>query len=50
MASGPSPPFSFSEKTAISGNNEKDSSLLLEIYSTIYLGLIKSIDDVKLWP
>ncbi len=46
-APGPFSPFSFSEATAISSNSEKDRSLLLEIYSSMKGGLIKSIDDVK---
>jgi hypothetical protein len=31
-AQGPFSPFSFCEATAISSNNKKDRSLLLEIY------------------
>ena len=46
-APGPYSPFSFSEMNALGDDNDKDCSLLIEIFSSTKGGLVKSMDEVK---
>jgi hypothetical protein len=46
-APGPFSQFSFSEMKAISGKNDKDRSLLIEICSSTKGGLMKNVDKIK---
>ncbi len=46
-APGPFSPFLFSEMKAIGGDNNKDHSLLIEIFSLAKGSLMKSMDKVK---
>jgi hypothetical protein len=46
-APGPFSPFSFSKMKAIRGYDDKDRSLLIEIFSSAKRGLMKSMDEVK---
>jgi hypothetical protein len=46
-APGPFSPFLFSEMKAIGGDNNKDCSLLIKIFSSAERGLMKNMDKVK---
>jgi hypothetical protein len=46
-APGPFSPFSFSKMQALGGNNNKDRSLLLEIFSAVKGRLMRNLEDVK---